>query len=433
MGLGKTVITLSIIADDIDSCLSTGCLIIAPIKVVEQVWSQEAQKWDHLRKIKVATISGVARDREAVLKRGGADVYLISYSNLLWLSEWMLENQPPFDSFAFDESSMMKSSGAKRFKRFKPFTPFFRRRMILTGTPAAESLINLWAQYFLLDQGKRLGKYITHFKAEHYRQQDRYGYKLLLKPGHDKLIYAAVKDITLTLRAEDHLKMDPVIYNTIKLELSPRQMKDYKKFEDEMFVEMEEGSVEALNAASLSMRCRQFTSGALYDAEKPGSWYKLHDVKMDALEDMLDQMDGQPLLVAYEFRHEAERFRKRWPKAPIIGGGTKSKETNDAFKKWNAGKLPVMFVQPQSVGHGVNLQFGGHTLLWYTTTWSGERYMQTVKRLHRSGQTHPVTVHHFVCTGTVDPLVLTAQRRKGKNQGDMMTALSGYKRKSLHP
>jgi len=429
MGLGKTVCTLSVIAEEIDRCISPGICIVAPPKVVDEVWAQEAAKWDHLKHLKVVKVRGNEQCRTNILKIGCADVYLVSYSNLLWLCEWMLQNQPPFDGMVFDESSMMKCNSTKRFKRVKPFMPFMRRRMILTGTPAAESLVNIWSQYYLLDQGERLGKYITHFKAEHYRQQDRFGYKLQLLKGHDDIIYDKVKDITMTLRAVDHLNLTAPIYNDIKITLPDKLMEQYKKLEDEMFLEMGENTVEALNAASLSIKCRQFTSGAMYNET---SWYKIHDHKIEALKEVIEQQDGQPLLVAYEFRHEAERFKKLWPKAPIIGGGSKPKEVSKAFKLWNEGKIPLMFVHPQSVGHGVNLQYGGHHLLWFSTTWSGERYQQTVARLHRQGQKHPVTVSHLVCKGTVDPLVLTSQRRKGKTQDNMMTALAEYRKRALH-
>lgn len=434
MGLGKTVCTLSVLAEEIDLCLTYGTCIVAPINVVREVWVQEAEKWDHLRHLKIVRVEGTEAERIATLVAGGADIYLVSYSNLLWLADWMLNNQPPFEDMIFDESSMMKSPAAKRFKRMKPFMPFFRRKMILTGTPAAESLINLWAQYYLLDQGKRLGKYITHFKHEHYTQRDRMGYKLDLRAGHDKIIYKAVKDITLTLRAEDHLDMKAPIVNVIKVDLGEKLCKEYKKFESEMFMQMEdETEVEALNAAALSMKCRQFTSGAIYvaDEEKRNHTKHLHDKKIEALTAMIEQMDGQPLLVAYEFRHEAERFAKLWPKAPIIGGGVKKAEMNRAFAAWNKGKIPVMFVQPQSVGHGINLQYGGHHLLWYTTTWSGERHQQMNARLHRQGQTKQVVLHYLVCPKTIDTLVMSAQNRKSTSQNNLMNALKAYKEKSL--
>lgn len=431
MGLGKTVCTLSIVAREIDECLSPGVCIVAPLKVVQQVWAQEAKLWDHTQHLKIVTVEGSAEQRAAILTEGGADIYLLSYSNLLWLADWMLQNQPPFDGVVFDESSMVKSPSSKRFKRMKPFMPFFRRRMLLTGTPASEGLINLWSQYYLLDQGERLGKYITHFKSEHYTQQDRYGYKLNLRPGHDKIIHDAVKDITLALRAEDHLQMEPVTYNVIKVPLSEKDHDRYKEFEREMFLQLgKDEAVESLNAASLSMKCRQFTSGAMY--KEDGGWVQLHDAKMSALADIIDEMNGQPLLVAYEFRHEAERFAKAYPKAPIIGGGAKQAMVTKAFKDWNAKKVPLMFVHPQSVGHGVNLQYGGHTLVWFTTTWSGERYQQTVARLHRQGQKMPVIVHHLCCPGTVDSLPISAQRRKATSQKSLMVALAKYKQSPLH-
>jgi len=430
MGLGKTVCVLTIVAEEVDKCLTPGICVIAPPKVVDEVWEAEAQKWDHTKHLKVVKVRGPAAKRDGILRRGGFDVYLVSYSNLLWLCDWMLENQPPFDGMVFDESSMMKSSSSKRFKRVKPFMPFMRRRMILTGTPASESLVNLWAQYYLLDQGTRLGKYVTHFKAEHYRQLDRMGYNLQLLKGHDELIYSKVRDITLSLRAKDHLDMKEPVVNIIKLDLGDRLLDKYKKFEREMFIEMEEeeAEIEAVNAAVLSNKCRQFTSGAIYNK---ASWKRLHDVKINALKEVIEQMNGQSLLVAYEFRHEAERFRKLWPNAPIIGGGSKPKETSAAFKAWNAGKVPVMFVQPQSVGHGINLQYGGHHLLWYTTTWSGERHDQTIARLQRQGQPNLVTIHYLVCRHTVDLVVLAAQRRKGRTQAGMMEALASYKKKVL--
>lgn len=425
MGLGKTAVALSIIHNDIDTCESIGCLIVAPPSVVNNVWAQEVQKWGF--NLSVAPIVGSAAQREDVLRTGKADVYLISYANLIWLADWLHDNKPPFDGIIFDESSCMKSAQSKRFKRIRPFMPFMRRRMILTGTPAAESLVNLFSQYYLLDQGERLGKYITHFTQEHYRSLDRFGYKLKLKIGHDEIIYSRVKDITLSLRSEDHLKLPEVISTVISVPLPEKVMAQYEKFEKDMFLEMGANKVEALNAATLSVKCRQFTSGALY-SEK--GFDIIHTAKMNALEEFIDQLDGQPLLVAYEFRHEAARFAKQWPKAPILGGGTKAADVTKAIAAWNTGRVPLMFIQPASVGHGVNLQDGGHKILWFSTTWSGERYVQTIKRIHRSGQKSIVTVHHLVCPKTIDTLVLQAQKRKTTGQADLMAALNSYRKES---
>ncbi len=434
LGLGKTVITLTIIANDLDQWKTIGVAIFGPPKVVEQVWRQEAKKWDHTKKLKVALVRGTESEREAILNAGGQDIYLISYTDVMWLCQWMVHNKPPFDGVVFDESSMLKDHKTKRFKALKPFMPFFQRRMILTATPAAESLANLWSQYYILDQGKSLGEYITHFMDRHFTQNPYCRFKKKLREGHAKIIYDRVAPITMTLRAKDHIKSQPPIYNRVLIDLPPKLAEKYKEFEQEMLLNLGKETIEAMNPAALSMKCRQFTSGAIYkevDGVRTSGWNKVHELKMEALEDMINAMDGEPLLVGYEFKHEAERFAKRWGKAPIIGGGAKPAMVTRAFADWNKGKIPLMFVHPQSVGHGVNLQYGGHHLCWYTTTWSGERYQQLNGRIDRQGQKKQVIIHHLVVKGTVDTLVLRGQVRKEASQSDLMSALSAYKKSRL--
>lgn len=457
MGLGKTVVTLTAIAKLIDSCAIRCALVVAPMRVCDLVWPQEVEKWDHLRWLRVSRIRGSpvskkmkrwepsletqvdfnskpSDDAIDVLSRP-TDIMLVNYELLGDLCFWMSKQKVlPWDTIVFDESSKMKASDAKRFKLLKPQLNRFDRRLIMTGTPAPQGYEDLWSQIYLLDEGKRLGKFITHYRDEHFREAG--DYDLVLRHGHDKIIQAAIADLVLCLSAKDHLKMPMLTFNEVKVDLPAKAKKQYETFEEEMFIELATMEVEAFNAAALSAKCRQLTSGAVYSPpvydtygrlKGERTWEVIHDTKLDALEDIIEEAAGSPVLVAYEFQSEIERLLKRWKGTPWIGGGAVNREVEKAVLDWNAGKVPLMFVHPASVGHGINLQYGGHILVFISGTWSLELWEQTYCRLYRQGQEHPVIVHSIIARGTIDTQVTSAIRSKAKTQSELIEALKKYR------
>ncbi len=439
MGLGKTVVALTAIADLIDGLDLGAVLVVAPLRVVQMTWPEEIAKWDHTRHLKVSRVLGVQKERERALTEP-ADIYLMNYENVIWLAEWLSKNgskrPAPFDMIVWDESSKMKSWAARRFKMIKPYLPTFKRHAILTGTPSPKSYLDLWSQYYLLDQGARLGKFITHYRDRHF-EQGYDGWTYTLRGGHSKQIERAISDITLCLKAKDYLKMPKLIKNRVEVALPPKTVKQYKELEREMFLKLDSGEIEAMNAAALSNQCRQFVGGAVYKEQLftpegkpilPRVWHTVHNAKIDALADIIEDAQGSPVLVAFEFKHELARLRARWARAPMIVGGTSERDAAKAKAAWNSGTVPVMLVHPASVGHGLNLQAGGHILVWFTLTWSLELYEQTVARLYRQGQSQPVVVHSLVCRGTVDEAVAASIAGKAKGQAALISALTRYRK-----
>jgi SNF2 family DNA or RNA helicase len=425
-GLGKTAITLTAARILLDRADVSGVLVVAPLRVCEMTWPAEVAKWRHTRRrLALAKVLGSQREREAALA-SVADIYVINYENLIWLCEW-IEGDPkarlPFDMLVLDESTKMKAPDARRFRRLKPHLGRFCRRYILTGTPTPNGLGDLWAPIYCLDRGQRLLPFVTHFRNKWFTQ-DYTGFKWDLKPGAAEAITTAIQDVSLVLRASDHLAMPTLTVNRLALAI-PR-MDIYKVFEKEMFHALEDGETSAVNQAVLNGKLRQWASGAIYhDIPEgvpqvgPRTWEVVNATKLDALDDLLDELGGKPVLVCYEFKHELARLLKRYPQAVALAG----KDTAKLASKWNAGKIPVLLCHPASVGHGLNLQDGGSTIIWLTLPWSLELYDQMVARLWRQGQQHPVVVHHLVAAGTVEVSVSAALQAKADVQEAVLERL----------
>lgn len=432
MGLGKTAVELTVIARRIKYLLSKGTLVIAPLKVIQETWPDEVRKWDHTKHLRVSIVHGNDAVKLVALHRP-ADIYLINYENMIWLTDWMLTQESlPFDSFVFDESSKMKSHSSKRFKLFKPHIARFRYRSILTGTPAPNSYADLWAQFYLLDEGERLGKFYTHFMDRFFKMDIFNGIPQyhIRGPKAKAEIERRVADISLSLQSSDHITLPDLIVNDILVELPPKHRQQYEEFEREMFVALDGGPMEALNGAARSSKCSQFVSGAVYEewpldelGNKIGKhkWLPIHNAKLDALEDIIEEANGNPILLAYDYRHDLERIQKRFKQVQVMKGDWK--------ERWNRGEIPVLAVHPASAGHGLNLQHGGHILVWFTLTWNLEYYQQLNKRLHRSGQSHPVIVHRLITPRTVDVVKVSRLESKDKSQAGLLKALREYKRR----
>lgn len=416
MGLGKTVITLTAIKELMYERFEIQkVLVIAPLRVARDTWPAEIRKWNHLADLTYSVTIGTKAERLAAL-RSKADIHIINRENVTWLVE---ESGLPFDYdlVVIDELSSFKSYRAKRFKSLLSVRRTVKRIVGLTGTPSSNGLMDLWAQFRLLDLGERLGRYISRYREWYFLPDKRnaqvvFTYKL--KPGAEEQIYNAISDITISMKSEDYLDLPPCIHNVVKVALSEREREVYERFRKEMVISLGGEEIDAMNAAALSNKLLQMANGAVYDDRHTG--HQIHDRKLDALEDLIEAANGRPVMVCYWFRHDLERIRRRFPMVREL------KTTKD-IEDWNAGKIPVALVHPASAGHGLNLQYGGCTLIWFGLTWSLELYQQTNKRLHRQGQKSTVVIHHIVADGTIDELVLAALHRKDQTQTALIDAV----------
>ena len=416
MGLGKSVITLTAL---LDLCLDrfeiAKVLVIAPLRVARDTWTAELQKWDHLKCFTYATVIGSVSEREAALRKK-AHIYLINRENVSWLIE---ESGFPFDfdMIVIDELSSFKSYQAKRFRSLLRVRPTVKRIVGLTGTPAGNGLTDLWAEFRILDLGKRLGRFITHYRNRYFLPDKRngmtvYSYKPL--PGAEDAIYRQISVITVSMKAVDHLDMPECIFNDVTVSLSEEERQKYDTLRNDLILSLGEDEIDASNAASLSNKLSQMANGAVYGEDK--TVHRIHDRKLDALEDLIEAANGKPVLVAYWYRHDLERIRTRFCVRKI--------RTPTDISDWNAGKIPVAVIHPASAGHGLNLQAGGSTLIWFGLTWSLELYLQTNARLWRQGQTaKTVVIHRIVAEGTVDELMLKALDRKERSQNSLIDAV----------
>lgn len=424
MGLGKTVSTLTAFAYLKEQGIVSKMLVVAPLRVIYNVWPKEVEKWDHLRHLRVSIVHGGTKVKHAALLTDDADIYVINYDGMPWLRNQWRYVEKKFDWIVFDESSMLKSHSTIRFKAAREMARDPRRRLtMLSGTPAPNGLHELWSQFFLLDHGKRLEPGWIKFRTRFMEQLDYHGYNWRMKKGAAEYIYSAISDITMRLDAKDYLQMPDIVYNDVRCSLPEKLLEQYRELEKEMFLQLDEVEVEAFNAAALTMKCRQFVQGFLYSEETP---LELHTVKLDALEEIVHD-NGAPTLVAYSFVHDLKLLQTRFPNAPVIGGGTSPQQSKALVEAWNRGELPVLFAHPQSLSHGVNMQEGGANIVWYGLTFSLEQYQQFNARLHRQGQTRPVIVHNLVVENTIDEAMMRALRTKDGEQRSLLNALKEYR------
>ncbi|MEJ6019861.1 DEAD/DEAH box helicase [Corynebacterium sp. H113] len=419
MGLGKTIITLTAINNLIyDHFTVHRALIIAPLRVARDTWPQEIQKWEHLRRLRYSVVVGDKPTREAALA-ADADVYITNRENIPWLVDHIGPANWPFDMVIIDELSSFKNHQAKRFKALRKCRPRINRIIGLTGTPAPNSLLDLWAQFALLDGGQRLGRFITHYRNTYFDPDKRNGMQIFSykpKDGAEQQIYNAISGITVSMRTTDYLDLPPVTYTNRPVHMNPAEKKLYDRFKRDMVITLGDETIDAANAAGLSGKLQQLASGAIYTGEERDVTV-VHDRKLDALDDIVDAANGQPVLLAYWFQHEEARILHRFPQARLL-------TTSRDFTDWNKGRVPIGLLHPASAGHGLNLQAGGHILVWVTTPWSLELYEQTNARLHRQGQTEPVSIIHLVTDGTIDTQIGAALGRKATTQDALVHAVA---------
>jgi len=426
MGLGKTSITLTAINDLMfDSFEVHKALVIAPLRVARETWTAEVQKWEHLQILKCSVAVGTAAERTAALT-AEADIYIINRENLQWLVE---ESGITFDfdMIVIDELSSFKNHNTKRFKALLKVRPKVNRIIGLTGTPASNGLMDLWAEFRILDMGQRLGRYISHYRNTYFTPEKRNGqvifsYKPL--PDAEDKIYKQISDITISMKAADHLEMPELVLSEYNVTMSAQEKQLYEELKQELVLNLPGSEITAANAASLSGKLSQMANGAIYD--DAGSIHRVHDKKLDALEDIIEAANGKSLLVAYWFKHDLDRICERLCKLHIPFARLDSSES---IKRWNNGEIPVALIHPASAGHGLNLQAGGSTLVWFGLTWSLELYQQTVARLWRQGQTSKtVVIQHIITKGTIDERIMKALSKKEHTQTALIDAVNVYRK-----
>lgn len=394
-------------------------LVIAPLMPAKHTWPTEAAKWDHTKDLRVSLVMGTAKERERAV-RASADLYVVNRENVVWLTE-TFGRAWPFATVIVDELSSFKNRQAKRFKALRRMRPKIRRIWGLTGTPAPNGLMDLWAQMNLIDCGERLGRRIGQYRERYFVPGARNGhvvYDWALRPGAETAIYERIADAALSMRAADELRLPGRVDNAVEVRLTDAQMRAYRAFERDQVADFGDQEVTAASAASLANKLLQWADGAVYDDE--GGWAEVHGAKIEALRAIVEEAQGQPVLIFYAYRHDLERIKAAVPEAHVLEA-----ESKDLVQRWNAGRTPVLLAHPQQAGHGLNLQHGGHTIVWFGLTWSLESYLQANARLDRQGQKDCVIVHHLIAKGTADERVMEVLQGKQTLQDAMMDALKG--------
>ena len=414
-GLGKTITTLTAINELMyDSFEISKVLIIAPLRVAQSTWKEEIEKWDHLNLLRYSIAVGDEKERLKALKQN-SDIYIINRENVDWLvTKSGIDFN--FNMLIIDELSSFKSHTSKRFKSLLKIRPYFERVVGLTGTPSSNGLMDLWAEFRVLDLGERLGRYITHYRNEYFLPDKRNGaviFSYKPQPNAEERIYRRLSDMTISMKSTEYLKMPELILNELEINLDEEDQTKYKKFKKEMVMTIQEKEIDAINAASLSNKLIQLANGSIYDEDK--KFYEVHNKKLDKLEEIIESANGKPVLVSYWFKADKERIEKRFKVREI--------KTADDIKQWNKGMIDLALIHPASAGHGLNLQSGGSTLVWFSLTWSLELYQQTNARLYRQGQKNTVVIHHLITKNTIDEDIMKSLKRKDKTQEALMKAV----------
>jgi SNF2 family DNA or RNA helicase len=411
--------------------------VIAPLRVAEDTWSTEAQKWDHTKHLKIAKVLGSAKERKAALQEE-ADIYVINRENVPWLIEqhgeikskvFKFTKRWPFDMVVIDELSSFKSQSAVRFKMLKKARPFIKRIVGLTGTPAPNGLLDLWPQVYLLDSGERLGKTMTAYRERYFKPA---GYiktpqgmlvasSYAPKEGSEQAIYDKLGDLCISMKSEDWLDLPERLDRVVDITLKPETMKQYKELEKELVLELDPEIIDAGSAAAVTGKLQQFSQGAIY-IDEHHNYKELHQEKLEALDELIEEANGKPVLVFYWYKHDAIRLITRYKDARTL-------DTSKDIKDWNDGKIKLLLAHPASAGHGLNLQAGGNIIIWFSLTWSLELYQQANARLHRQGQTQSVIIHHLITKGTVDENIMASLSGKAEGQNALMDAVKAIVKK----
>lgn len=412
LGLGKTVTTLTALSDLSDSFAVDKILIIAPLRVANSVWQQEAAQWAHLKHLKVSICTGSEKERIESLRKD-ADVYVINRENVVWLVN-LYQKRWPFDCVVIDESSSFKSASSARFKALKKVLKLTEYMVLLSGTPAPNGLLDLWSQLYLIDFGLSLGRTMRDYKQRFF-ESDYMGYKFTPRANAEETIQQLIKPVMLSMSANDYLTMPERVDLIERVDLPASVKKDYAKFEKQLFLDLGEHEIEAINAAVLSGKLLQWANGAVY-VDDNQHYAVMHDAKLDALEELLE-VTNENVLLAYNFKSDLERLLKRFPNAVQLD------KNPTTVSRWNDEQIKLLLAHPASAGHGLNLQYGGSLIVWFGLNWSLELYQQFNGRLHRQGQQKPVRVVHIVADGTIDERVIKVLAKKDATQKDLLLAI----------
>lgn len=408
----------------LDDLVVTKVLVIAPLRVARDTWPSEVEKWDHLSAMDVSVIIGTAKERTAAINHN-AMIYVVNRENVKWLVEYYEKNglRWDFDCIVIDELSGFKNYQSQRFKYLRKVRPFVKRWIGLTGTPTSNGLMDLWAEIGILDGGERLGRFIgrfrdAYFKAGSMNPSTGVVFSYVPRPGAEEQIYEKISDMTISMKALDYLDMPECVYVNHEVELNSQERKLYDQLKKDLIIPLEDGDIDAANAAALSNKLLQMSNGAVYDEN--GEIRVIHQRKLEKLEDLIESANGQPVLIAYWFKHDRQRI---WEHLTACGYSPRDIRESKDIKDWNDGRIPVALIHPASAGHGLNIQSGGHILIWFGLTWSLELYQQTNARLWRQGQKETVTIHHIVTKNTVDEDVLSALASKDVTQEKLIAAV----------
>ena len=428
MGLGKSAISLTAVLDLMFDSFDVGkVLVIAPLRVAKTVWPEERDTWEHANFLRMSVMVGSAKQREAAL-RTPADVYVINRENVKWLVDYLekLHRPWPFDMVVIDELSSFKNHQSQRWKALRKVRPQIRRMVGLTGTPASNGLMDLWAETFLIDKGVRLGRFIGRYREAYFRAAGMNPYtgvvyNYIPLPGAEEAIYSKISDISVSMKALDYLDMPESVTVNHYVDMEPAERDLYDAMKKELLVEVDGETIDAANAAVLSGKLLQMANGALYNADR--DIRVIHDRKLEMLGDLIEQANGQNVLVAYWYQHDHERIREYLTE---LGYKPRDLKSDQDIADWNAGKIQVALISPASAGHGLNIQRGGHILIWFSLVWSLELYQQTNARLWRQGQKEVVTIHHILTRDTVDADVLDALKHKDTTQQNLIAAVKAH-------
>ena len=419
------MITLTALRDlMLDDLTITKVLVIAPLRVARDTWPMEVVKWDHLKELDVSVIVGDLKARKAAVS-ANALIYIVNRENVKWLIDYYEKNglKWDFDCVVIDELSSFKNYQSQRFKYLRKVRPFVKRWIGLTGTPTSNGLMDLWAEIGILDGGERLGRFIGRFRDAYFKPGSMNPvtgvvFSYIPRPGAEQQIYERISDITISMKAIDHLQMPECLYVNHEVEMDGQERKLYDQLKKDLIIPLEDGDIDAANAASLSNKLLQMSNGAVYDENKETR--VIHSRKLEMLEDLIEAANGQPVLIAYWFKHDRARIAEH---LTAVGYSPRDMRSSEDIADWNAGKIPVALIHPASAGHGLNIQEGGHILIWFGLTWSLELYQQTNARLWRQGQKETVTIHHIVTKNTVDEDVLAALASKDVTQEKLIAAV----------
>jgi SNF2 family DNA or RNA helicase len=437
-GLGKTAITLSAFKILKARGIVKRALVIAPLRVANSTWPREVRKWENFSDLKMAVLHGNNKNR---LSDPSIDIDVINPEGLEWLLHDKGEGRRPaiskqpwfWDMLVVDESTQFKHTNTQRFRLLRPYLRRFARRYILTGSPAPNGLLDLYGQIYLLDGGAAFGRGIQAYRINYFNPGGFNGYQWTIKPGAEEQIYKKVKPLVMRLEAKDYLDLPPLVENTIEVELPAAAMRQYKEMEATLVSQFVRGEVVAQNAAAATIKCRQIANGGIYHDQEEGGkrvYSNIHSTKIDCVKELVEELQGQPALIAYEFQHDLDRLKAAFPFAPHLGAGVTAAQQERIEDDWNAGRLPVLLAQPQSVAHGLNLQGTGAAIIKHSLTWDLERDEQFTRRVWRQGQEKRVVVHYIVAKGTVDEVIRDALIRKEKTQRGLLDALKSYIRRA---